>query len=161
MTMKRTLLILAAALSAWAALPAWADKVAPATGMPAAYKSECGSCHTAFPPTLLTAANWRTTMAGLDRHFGTDASLDAKTAGEIAAWLDKNAGRRAESTDKAPRITTTAWFVRKHNEVPARIWRDSRVKSAANCAACHPGADLGRYGERELKVPGVGRWEDD
>jgi hypothetical protein len=155
--MKRLLLILVTL----AALPALADNVGLPTGMPAAYKNECGGCHTAFPPGLLSAANWRRTMNGLDKHFGTDASLDAKTAGEISAWLERNGGRRSVSSDNEPRITTTAWFVRKHDEVPARIWKDNRVKTAVNCAACHPGADKGRYGERELNVPGLGRHRED
>jgi len=154
--MKRVLLILTVAF----ALPAHADNVGLPAKMPAAYKSECGGCHTAFPPGLLSAANWRQTMADLEKHFGTDASLDAKTSTEISAWLERNAGRRSVSTDKAPRITTTAWFIGKHDEMPARVWKDNRIKSAANCAACHPGADQGRYGEREINVPGLGRWED-
>jgi hypothetical protein len=41
--------------------------------------------------------------------------------------------------------------------VPASIWKDPRVKSPANCGACHRGAEQGRYGERELEVPGMGR----
>jgi hypothetical protein len=153
MIMNRIIAILALAV----ALPAWADKVGLPTSMPAGYVSECGSCHTPFPPALLSAADWKLTLAGLDKHFGTDASLDAKTAAELSTWLQANAGRRVETLGKSPRITKTAWFVRKHDEVPARIWQDSRVKSAANCAACHPNADKGGYSERELKVPGLGR----
>ena len=40
-------------------------KLAAATN--AAWKSECGSCHVAYPPGLLPAASWRAIMAGLDR----------------------------------------------------------------------------------------------
>jgi hypothetical protein len=124
------------------------------------YKRECGGCHAPFPPGLLGAADWRKTMTGLERHFGTDASLDAKSAGEIGAWLERNAGHAIPSQGKAePRITTTRWFTREHDEVPARVWKDARVKSTANCAACHRGADQGRYGERELNVPGMARRE--
>lgn len=154
--MKRTLILFAAV----AALPAWAERHGLPAGMPAAYKTECGSCHTPFPPGLMSAGNWKATMAGLDNHFGTDASLDAKTAGEIGAWLDKNASQRMQATDQPPRLTTTAWFKREHREVPAKAWQDNRVKSAANCAACHKGADQGRYGEREIDIPGVGPYRE-
>ena len=41
----------------------------------AAWKAECGSCHAAYPPGLLPAPSWRAVMAGLDRHFGTDATI--------------------------------------------------------------------------------------
>ena len=44
------------------------------------WKTECGSCHLAYPPELLPASSWRRIMAGLDRHFGADASLDAASA---------------------------------------------------------------------------------
>jgi mono/diheme cytochrome c family protein len=155
--MKRLLL----ALTALAALPAQADRLGLPAAMPAAYTSECGSCHTPFPPALLSAADWKRTLAGLDRHFGSDAGLDAATAADISAWLGRNAGRRGDVGGKEPRITASAWFVRKHDEVPARVWRDPRVKSAANCAACHPRADQGGYGERDIVMPGVGRQRED
>ena len=154
--MKRIILSLATLVT----LPAWAEEHGRAVPLTPTYKSECGSCHTPFPPGLLRAADWKTTMAGLDKHFGTDASLDAKTAAEISAWLAKNAGGRASTGSAEPRITTTTWFKREHREVSAKTWQDSRVKSAANCAACHKGADQGRYGEREINVPGAGRYRD-
>ncbi len=158
--MKRTLLLIAATITGFIALPAQADRLAQ-SAMPAVYKTECGSCHTPFPAALLSAPDWKQTLAGLDKHFGTDASLDAKPAAEIAAWLERNASRRHVSGAKEPRITTTNWFKREHDEVPARVWKDARVKSAANCAACHQGADQGRYGEREINIPGIGRYDDD
>jgi mono/diheme cytochrome c family protein len=154
--MKRTLLTLAALL----ALPAWAGDHGRAAPLTLVYKSECGSCHTPFPPGLLSATDWKKTMAGLDQHFGTDASLDAKTVGAIATWLEGNASRKGESGAKEPRLTSTAWFKREHREVAAKTWQDSRVKSATNCAACHKGADQGRYGEREIDIPGVGAYRE-
>src|SRR5512146_1890763 len=44
----------------------------------AAWQTECGACHTAFPPSLLDAATWRRVMDGLEPHFGSDASLAAE-----------------------------------------------------------------------------------
>jgi hypothetical protein len=37
------------------------------------YKDECGSCHFAYPPTMLPAASWERVMAGLGAHFGDNA----------------------------------------------------------------------------------------
>jgi len=102
-------------------------------------------------------ADWQKTMARLDRHFGTDASLDDKTRGEILVFLERNAGRHSTQAAAEPRITATSWFKREHREVPAGIWKDSRVKSAANCTACHKGAEQGSYGEREIAIPGLQR----
>jgi hypothetical protein len=121
----------------------------------ALWQSECGSCHVAFPPRLLPAESWRAVMAGLDRHFGSDASLEPAVASEIGAFLEKNAdGRRhAASTRPVLRITETRWFVREHDEVPARTWKNPKVKSAANCAACHTQAESGNFSEHGIRIP--------
>jgi mono/diheme cytochrome c family protein len=127
--------------------------------MPAAYnalwQTECGSCHVAFPPRLLPAESWQAVMTGLDKHFGSDASLDAPSAREIGAFLDKNAGRNrhAKSGKSTMRITETRWFVREHDEVSNRVWKNPKVKSAANCAACHTKAESGSYRERDIMIP--------
>ena len=44
-----------------------------------AYVEECGSCHVAFPGRMLDADSWRAVNAGLEQHFGVDASVDSKT----------------------------------------------------------------------------------
>jgi cytochrome c peroxidase len=118
------------------------------------WKSECGSCHIAYPPQLLPASSWRALMSGLDKHFGSDASLDPQTAAGIAAFLEKNAGRdRSLSRTPALRITETRWFVHEHDEVPDRVWKNPQVKSAANCTACHVGSDEGDYDEHSIRIP--------
>jgi len=119
------------------------------------YGQECGSCHLAFAPGLLPAAAWQRLMAGLDRHFGTDASLDAATTDELGAWLGANAarGKRANAAPPEDRITRTAWFVHEHDEVAAATWKLSAVKSATNCSACHPRADKGIFDEHDIRIP--------
>lgn len=155
--MKRILVFLSLLVS----LPVLAEGHRAQVAYPADYKAECGSCHVPFPPSLLNKADWGRTMQGLDKHFGTDASLDAKTASSIDAWLKQHAGSRADVGSTPPRITTSAWFKREHREVPAASWKDPRIKSPANCAACHRGAEQGRFGEREIAIPGLGRNFDD
>ncbi|MFA6015310.1 MAG: diheme cytochrome c [Gallionellaceae bacterium] len=120
------------------------------------WQAECGSCHVAFPPRLLSAASWRAMMSSLNKHFGTDASLDAKSAAEIAAFLEKNAGsRKTESASGTPllRITETRWFIHEHDEVNASVWKNPKVKSAVNCAACHTQAESGNYSEHNIRIP--------
>ena len=131
--------------------PAAADK--PRLPPDPAYKAECGSCHVAYPPKLLPRASWQQLMAHLDRHFGSDASLDAKASAEIGRILAANAGRRDAPPGAEPRITETRWFRKEHDEVPAALWKSAAVKSAANCAACHTRADDGDYSERTLRLP--------
>ncbi len=123
-------------------------------GSNAKWKSECGSCHVAYPAQLLPAASWQRLMKGLDRHFGTDASVDASAAAEIGAFLEKYAGgKRGIAGETTLRVSETAWFLREHRKVDAATWKSPAVKSAANCAACHTGTDNGDYRERGIRIP--------
>ncbi len=136
-----------------ASLNAMADKrIAAASNQ--TWKAECGSCHVAYPPSLLPADSWHVLMSGLDKHFGVDASVDAKTAAEIDSFLQRNAGRnRGTSAKPILRITETAWFRHEHDEVGASVWKNPKVKTASNCAACHTGAEQGNYSERGIRLP--------
>src|SRR5512145_449023 len=109
------------------------------------YRDECGSCHVAYPPPLLPNASWAAIMDGLDKHFGTDATVDASAAKEIQAYLEANAGRRRMRGKPPLRITGTPRFREEHDEVPASTWKSPAVKSAANCGACHTRAESGDY----------------
>ena len=126
-----------------------------ATANNAAWKTECSSCHVAYPPRFLTAESWHAIMSGLDKHFGSNASLDAATTKEIATFLDKNAGsnRHAPSGKPVLRITETRWFQHEHDEVADRVWKNPKVKSPANCAACHIQADSGNFSEHNIRIP--------
>jgi hypothetical protein len=144
---------------------AQADKLVIPAAAPPAYETECGACHLAFPPALLDAGGWRQVMTKLDNHYGDNASLDDKTRQTLETFLVQNAGGdRVSGTPLAkgepPRLTATPWFKRKHHEVPARDWQDAKVKSPANCAACHTRATEGSYREREIVMPNGRRWEE-
>ncbi|HWQ39194.1 MAG TPA: diheme cytochrome c [Burkholderiales bacterium] len=136
----------------WLAAAAFADEARFTASNPA-WKTECGSCHVAYPPPLLPARSWRTIMARLDRHFGADASVDPQTAAQIERFLVANAGQGRGPSVAEPRITEAAWFVREHDAVPPALWKRPQVKSPANCGACHTRAELGDYSERTLRMP--------
>ena len=137
--------------------------------MPKAYKEECAACHVAYPPGMLPARSWHRMMGTLDRHYGTDASLDAATVAQLAGWLQANAGTAKRVSEAPPedRLTRSAWFERKHRGVDAAVWQLPSVKSAANCAACHGGAERGQYDDDHLRFPAGmtaaqrSRWHDD
>jgi hypothetical protein len=144
---------------------AHADKLNLPADMPASYPAECGSCHTAFPPQLLPASDWRKIMEVLNKHYGDNASLDEKPRRKIAAFLLRHAdsgkvGAGGTAAGELPRLTQTPWFIRKHREVAAADWKHSKVKSPANCGACHTRAANGSYREREIVMPDGRRWED-
>jgi hypothetical protein len=119
------------------------------------YRQECAACHLAYPPGLLAAASWQRVMSTLPRHFGTDASLDAASTKALATWLAANAGtyKRVREAPPEDRITRSAWFTRKHDEVPAAAWKRPAVKSPANCSACHAQADQGDFNEHNVRIP--------
>jgi nitrate/TMAO reductase-like tetraheme cytochrome c subunit len=137
------------------AMPVSAAKMTMPSGAPKSYEAECASCHMAYPPGLMGQKNWQNIMSGLDKHFGTDASLDAKTQSEITQWLMKNAATREKYSAFAPenRITKTAWFIRKHDEVSIDVWKRAGVKSPANCSACHADAAKGDFEEDRVRIP--------
>jgi hypothetical protein len=60
-------------------------------------------------------------MSSLDKHFGTDASLDPAAAAEIPSFLEHNAGPDRGPTTSL-RITDTPWFLRKHRKLAPAVW---------------------------------------
>ncbi len=119
------------------------------------YQQECAACHVAYPPGMLPAASWQRLTGGLDKHYGTDASLDVASVREIGGWLQMHAGtyKRVREVPPQDRITESAWFVRKHRGVDPLIWKHPAVKSPSNCTACHTRADSGSFKEREITFP--------
>jgi len=51
------------------------------------YQEECGSCHMAYQPGLLTASSWSRIIQGLDNHFGDNAELDDDTQLSILQFI--------------------------------------------------------------------------
>jgi nitrate/TMAO reductase-like tetraheme cytochrome c subunit len=148
------LLGLLLAQGAWAGGQGSRDQM-PLERMPAAYRNECSACHMAYPPGFLPAASWKHTMGTLDRHYGSDASLDAATVQHIGQWLQAQAGtyKRVGQVTADHRITSSAWFERKHREVPAATWLRTSVRSKAHCAACHTRAEQGHFDEDAVRIP--------
>jgi nitrate/TMAO reductase-like tetraheme cytochrome c subunit len=137
------------------AMPVSAAKIGMPSDAPKSYEAECASCHMAYPPGLMGQKSWQNIMSGLDKHFGTDASLDSKTQTEITLWLIKNAAKKEKYSVLAPenRITKTSWFISKHDEVRADVWKRVGVKSPANCSACHADAAKGDFNEDRVRIP--------
>jgi hypothetical protein len=145
------------ALAALAVLtsPAWADD-RPRDAAPVlnkTYVAECAACHVAYPPSMLPAASWLRLMGNLGRHYGSDASLDAKDIALITPWLLAQAGTRRSAATPPPddRITRSDWFVRKHRGIEPATWQLPSVRSASNCMACHSDAKHGTFSERALR----------
>jgi cytochrome c553 len=147
------------ALATVVAMPAFAAADSAATK----WATECGSCHVAYPAKFLPAVSWTKIMTGLDKHFGSDASLDPATNKAIAGYLTANAGSGKHGENPASlRISNTSWFQREHNEeMDPAIFKSPLVKSASNCGACHLGVAKGDYSERNIRIPGQGNRRHD
>ncbi len=137
------------------------------------YVEECGSCHFPFQPGFLPADSWRKLMLGLEDHFEENAEMENDVSQQITDYLvDNSAGAvDREIPNKAMwstrftadplRITETAYFRHEHREIPPRIMqqKDNEL-SFVNCDSCHTRAMRGSYNEHEIRIPGIGRWDD-
>ncbi|MDX2471831.1 MAG: diheme cytochrome c [SAR324 cluster bacterium] len=128
------------------------------------YKEECGSCHMAYQPELLPEESWVKVMKGLSEHFGDSAEFDAKDAQSILKYLKENSADKSEAAvskkllrrykGNAPlRISQLPYFIHEHDEIRANVLKRPKIKSWANCAACHRMALQGDYSERNIKIP--------
>jgi nitrate/TMAO reductase-like tetraheme cytochrome c subunit len=106
-------------------------------------------------PYRLRSKSWQGVMNSLDKHYGTDASIDAKSLAEISAWLQVNAASSRKFAEAPPdnRITGSDWFARKHGEIKKDVWLRASVKSKSNCIACHQQANKGDFDDDSVKIP--------
>lgn len=147
----------------------WAFSTMPPSGivaMPknADYQTECGDCHVAFHPSLLPATSWQQLMKDLDDHFGEVATLYSNDLTiDITAYLteyggdkwDTEAANRFRNVDPAHpyQITATPYWVRKHENIDADVFKRKGVRAKSNCPACHTDEDTGRFDDQKIKIP--------
>lgn len=131
----------------------------------AKWKAECSRCHMLYHPGLLPERSWHKMMSGLDKHFGENASLNAATRDEIKSFLvtnsaEKSTNRRANRINQSIpanatplRISETRYFTSKHDEVSPATFQRKSIGSAANCIACHKGAEKGDFSASQIRIP--------
>ena len=127
------------------------------------FQRECGDCHEVYHPSLLPRASWTTLMAGLDDHFGEDASLEPDTAIVITAhlatygsesWDTEAANRfRTVSPDAPIQISATPYWLRKHDDIGEATFKRKGVGGKSHCKACHRDAESGRFDDQKIKIP--------
>ncbi len=151
--------------SGFAALPAATPVTTPvAVATNPAWEGECGSCHLAFPPSLLPARSWERMLDEQDRHFGEDLFLDETTLAPLRAFARSSAAEAGQTehavriadslgADEAPqRITELRWWAERHADVPAADFTAVGESAELRCAACHPDADRARFDAAEAGV---------
>ena len=137
------------------------------------YIKECGSCHFPYQAGLLPANAWNKMMANLENHFNSDASVSAENFQTISKYLNDNSAEKNMQYKRSNRIvsslnanqvpdsiSTTPYMIKKHREIRKDLITQPEVKGLFNCIACHTTADKGLYGERDIKIPNFGKWED-
>jgi nitrate/TMAO reductase-like tetraheme cytochrome c subunit len=109
-----------------------------------AWKTECSSCHMAYMPKWLSAEAWEKMMGRLDKHFGTNASVEPSVREEITAYLVKKAASEHDGFNSSAtlRVTDTPWFIRGHGRNAERLWGSRKQGNAAICTSCHQGTLL-------------------
>jgi cytochrome b len=127
------------------------------------YAKECGACHYAFHPSLLPRASWGRIMAGLDDHFGDDATIAPAAADAIARWLEANAAEtwdteaanrfRVLSPAEPTRITAAPYWVTKHAGIAPGVYAWKSVGGKFNCLACHDDTTSGRFDDQAIRMP--------
>lgn len=131
----------------------------------AQWREECGSCHVAYYPALLPSRSWGRVMAEQGKHFGTDLALDPATSAAIVGFLKANAAEkhateagykidRSLQPHAVPlRITETPYWRKKHHDIQETVWQSPKVKSKANCDACHSDAKAGTFEDGAMQLP--------
>ncbi len=131
------------------------------------WRKECGECHLAFHPSLLPARSWELMMKQQSDHFGDALELDPETTNEITQFLVENSADKGTSEpahkinarikpDETPlRVTETRYWKRKHSAefVDEVYWKSEKVKSKANCGACHLDANTGWFEDSDMRLP--------
>ncbi|NDR58849.1 cytochrome b/b6 domain-containing protein [Aliiruegeria sabulilitoris] len=135
----------------------------PVAELDASFVDECSACHLAYHPSLLTGAEWRALMAGLEDHYGEDASLDAETTARITDWLVAHDAATAQTrparmfagtlgTSAVSMTESRAWN-HLHQDVREEIFLRAPVYSKSNCSACHSDAETGWFSPFHIQIP--------
>lgn len=157
------LAVLAASTGATTVLTALPGRGVPPATLDPVFALQCGACHLAFPPSLAPASTWDGILAGLQHHFGADASLSPEQITQIRTWLDANAAGhwdtlpshllRIPAADGSLRITDTPGWRRRHRDIAAAVFAAKPVYHRSSCGACHADAAAGRFAPQDIAIP--------
>ncbi|MDO8453773.1 MAG: cytochrome b/b6 domain-containing protein [Sulfurimonas sp.] len=134
---------------------------------PQFYK-ECKSCHTLYPPYLLSKQSWVKMMDNLENHFGDDASLDEKDKKSIRDYLVENAAENSTKESafnilksikntEAIAITKTPYWQKRHEDIDKNIFASKEISVKSNCKACHKNIEQGLLNDKDIKIPKISK----
>lgn len=128
------------------------------------YIDECGACHFAYQPELLSSESWDRILVGLEDHFGETVELDREAEKTIAEYLQTNSAEHSKAKravkivsslkNNAPiRISEIPYIRGKHREIGQDVIKRESIGSLSNCLACHVTAEKGIYDDDDVRIP--------
>lgn len=128
------------------------------------YLTTCGSCHMAYPPSLLNAASWSALIQGAASHFGETLPLDDTDAQELVNYLKKGSAENSQGelardifrdlgNRVVLRITDVPEIRKEHRKIMVEVLSRPSIGSLSNCIACHTGADRGVFDDDSVNIP--------
>ncbi|WP_265936265.1 cytochrome C [Poseidonibacter antarcticus] len=101
-------------------------------------------------------------MSDLENHFGDDASIDKESNKEILAFLVKNSAENYTMEDSwnflnsigdkdIIAMTQTSFWKKTHKDIPKNIFDNKKIRSKANCKACHTDIEKGLIEDENIK----------
>jgi len=137
----------------------------------ALYLRECGTCHFAYSPGLLPARSWKLHLDRMKtgKHFGESVQLAPDARARIEEYLTRNAAdvspyegsktlmERISQAQTPYRLSSVPLFKEMHTVIweVINVKNKVKVRTLANCNACHKRADDGSFGNDELYIPGL------
>lgn len=126
------------------------------------FVNECVSCHILYPPQLLPKKSWQLVMSDLENHFGDDASIDTVDNKNILNFLETNSAESSTQESSVKMldsiknkdiiaITKSSFWENTHKEIPKEVFTHKRIKSKANCKACHRDIEKGLIEDENIK----------
>ncbi|WP_419771045.1 MAG: cytochrome C [Candidatus Marinarcus sp.] len=101
-------------------------------------------------------------MSDLENHFGDDASLTEADNKNILDFLVQNSAEK--STQEASvymldsigdnniiAMTQTTFWKHQHENIPKTLFKHDKIKSKANCKACHSDVEKGLIEDDKIK----------
>ena len=138
------------------------------------YYTECGSCHKPYPPFMLPKSSWTRVQSGLSNHFGEEISPTMKKGENRISLNDQTVVFNfllANAADESTReisvkvmkslngargrksITKIKYWKDVHSNIPAQVFKSTKVKRKANCFACHKNFEKGMLEDIDIYIP--------
>ncbi|MCP4295927.1 MAG: cytochrome C [Proteobacteria bacterium] len=128
------------------------------------YQNECNSCHLAYQPGLLPASSWIKVMDGLGNHFGEEIFLTKSQVKSLKNYTKNYAADRSQAIRSKKvimslqgaipiQVMEVPYIKEFHNKIEKDVISRKKIRSLANCEACHISASAGLYFDKHIFIP--------